>query len=470
MVSAPESVLQHAALHAQLLSTIASLDYVTPALAEQNRHIDGLEQKLRDTKFRVTRLEMVTKKERKEHESLRDSTTRRFAARMTGRKDKFEAKASKEEREYVEALENEMREKNIQETVETLLAEAHVVHEDLQQKLQQHQRAQQDLNALYSKIFDGPTQAYPEDDRLEYVLKSTQDRYNEIQGRLNTESQAARFLLNADKSLDQCLSFIESALGYSTWDMWGGGTMSDMMERDALSSAQQSSMRAEMFVQQAQMASRIVGPIGQISIAHGSILSDVIFDNIFSDMAFHGKIKESKQNVEAVQSNLQKELLASAQRIADITRELSVEADALTAARKALDDYRRSIFDHAGVDSIPQNDYPSSRVEMPRGPQDPPPSQVVSDFQGAYAPPLGPPPPQYVESVSPVSGLLRSRKRSMFHPSVCNHLDLGIRQSLCSCSRCRADIRCRDRPGAKGIDFVVVFYLAGHECMLSGLV
>jgi len=86
--------------------------------------------------------------------------------------------------------------------------------------------------------------------------------------------------------------------------MFGGGAMTDMMERNVLSSAEGYASQAQILVQQAMMASPQVQPIGEISIAHGSIMSDVIFDNIFTDMAFHDKIKASARNVQAVQLNV----------------------------------------------------------------------------------------------------------------------------------------------------------------------
>jgi hypothetical protein len=153
-------------------------------------------------------------------------------------------------------------------------------------------------------------------------------------------------LQSANTALLQCDSKIKDALGYSRWGahllpslfilflMLTGlsrryvgrrrvrslsaskaksdvhlGRMSDMMERNALSMAEGLSLQVETFVQQAILTSPSVKPIGKINIAHGcvtcpsfsssllcyvltyldcsSILSDIIFDNVFSDIAFH---------------------------------------------------------------------------------------------------------------------------------------------------------------------------------------
>ncbi|KAF7373616.1 hypothetical protein MSAN_00572000 [Mycena sanguinolenta] len=293
-MNAADVVLENTAYHAQLLAAIAELDWVPPALEQQESYITGLEHQSRQLAAKIESLEMQTKKEQAEHEALRDSTTRRFAATITGRKDKYEAKASKEEREYVEALERERYYKRQQTTLMNMIQEAKAA----------------DLAELYSKIFDGPTQDFAEDDQLEWQLQAAQSRYNEIQGYLNRESQAVDLLGSANTALQSCASEMQEAISDSHWDMFGGiGVLGDMMERESLDNARAQGTRAQTFVQQAMMVSPQVQPIGEISIAHGSvvplfplsakeykaltpttyssIISDVIFDNIFTDFAFH---------------------------------------------------------------------------------------------------------------------------------------------------------------------------------------
>jgi septal ring factor EnvC (AmiA/AmiB activator) len=97
-MSITEAVLQSSAHHAQLLAQIAELDYVPPALKQQEMYIAALEKDLDALAPQIAELEKTTKKERKEHEALRDSTMRRLAAKITGREEKFAEKASKEER------------------------------------------------------------------------------------------------------------------------------------------------------------------------------------------------------------------------------------------------------------------------------------------------------------------------------------------------------------------------------------
>ncbi|KAJ7835926.1 hypothetical protein B0H14DRAFT_2795051 [Mycena olivaceomarginata] len=287
-MSTVDTVLENSPYHARLLRQIAELEYVPAALQEQETHIAGLKRDSAALVPKIAGLERKTKKERMEHELQRDNSTGRFMAKLTGRKEKFDAKASKEEREWIEAMEAEMQAKKEQEVVHTMLAEAKAVRADLQDKLQVYNQTKQELAALYSKIFDGPTPAYPEDDQLEYQVQQAQNRCNEIQASLTRESHIVSLLQSANTALQACSSKIQQALKYSKWDMIGGGVKSDMMERNALTAAEVHATLAQIFIQQAIMASPQVQAIGEITISNGSFLSDIVFDNIFTDLAFHG--------------------------------------------------------------------------------------------------------------------------------------------------------------------------------------
>ncbi|KAJ7835939.1 hypothetical protein B0H14DRAFT_2363127, partial [Mycena olivaceomarginata] len=252
------------AYHARLLAQISALDYLPPALEQQESYIAGLEHQAALLAAKIGSLEMQTKKERAEHEALRDSAARKFTAAITGRKERYAAEASKEEREYVEALEKEMQHKRQREALGTMLRDAKVVRADLKTKLEQHTQAKEELAALYSKIFDGPTQGtpLPEDDHLESQLQQAQGWYNEIQGHLNRESQAVGLLQDAHAALQRCYTQMQEAIDDSHW-----GGADDIMERQELRAAQEEATKAQMFVQQAMVVSPQVQFVGQINIA-----------------------------------------------------------------------------------------------------------------------------------------------------------------------------------------------------------
>jgi hypothetical protein len=97
-MSTVDTVLENSPYHARLLRQIAELEYVPAALQEQETHIAGLKRDSAALVPKIAGLERKTKKERMEHELQRDNSTGRFMAKLTGRKEKFDAKASKEER------------------------------------------------------------------------------------------------------------------------------------------------------------------------------------------------------------------------------------------------------------------------------------------------------------------------------------------------------------------------------------
>ncbi|KAJ7148511.1 hypothetical protein C8R43DRAFT_520188 [Mycena crocata] len=415
MSSTDVAILQNASYHARLLAAITELDYVPSALAQQDSYIASVVKEAMKTAAKIGVLSDKTEKERKEYEDLRDSTTRLITHKLTGRKGAFDARLSKEEREFIEAQELETHERKQLEMLEGMIAEAKTARVDLQKKAERHARSKHDLSQLYSQIFDGPTQAYPEDDRLESELQLVQGRYNEIQNVLNRESQALSLLRAADAALLSCKAQMAEALDASQWDILGGGAVNDaLFERGALRTAQDNAMQAATYVQQAMLVSPQVQPVSQIHIAQGSFVSDVVFDNFFTDMAFHDKIKESSRNVAGVHVQVMNQIEAAKGRAAAVGADLSQAADALERTRGTLDAFRRFVFDkHVfghGSGNSRSGTPPSSTAQPPpastagssthaerRG--SPLPSQTA-----AHTPPPGPP-PAHSASPAPRPGL-----------------------------------------------------------------
>jgi len=122
--STPQIIRDNAPYHSQILAHISELDYVPSTLSHQISYVQDLEARVQQSETRLKKLSQLTAKERKEHESLRDSIARRLAHKLTGRKEKFEAKESKEEREYVEALQKEIIERDSQNVLRQMLSEA----------------------------------------------------------------------------------------------------------------------------------------------------------------------------------------------------------------------------------------------------------------------------------------------------------------------------------------------------------
>ncbi|KAG6810525.1 hypothetical protein H0H92_011471 [Tricholoma furcatifolium] len=168
--------------------------------------------RLKRSEAQLKKLSETTMKERKEHRSLRDSTARRLAAKLTGKGEEFEAKASKEEREYVEALEKEFVEKERCQELSCLIEEAKREQANLEEKTARYESTRKELSDLYMRVFDGPTEEYPEDDRLEYQVQCTKTLHDKIQDTLNAECRACELLANADRIMNACEAQVKEAL------------------------------------------------------------------------------------------------------------------------------------------------------------------------------------------------------------------------------------------------------------------
>ncbi|KAF8064293.1 hypothetical protein FPV67DRAFT_1504321 [Lyophyllum atratum] len=359
--STPQTIRDNAPYRSRLMASISELDYIPSALSHQASYVKDLETQLRQSENRLKKLSETTAKERKEHIALRDSTARRLAHKLTGRREKFEAKESKEEREYVEALQQEYTERDSQNTLRQMLSEAKQATVELSEKGVQYEALKKELSDLYLRIFDGPTEDFPEDDMLESQLRSSQTLHDEIQRTLNAECQAAEILARADRSMSACKARVNGALGYSQWDMFGGGGMADMMERSALGKAQTLAGQTEMLCRQAQQASPFVKPIGRVAIAQGSLMSDVFFDNIFTDMAFHQKIVVSAAELERVHRRLTAERDAAQRRANTAGAQLVEVSQNLERDRMALDSFRAETFERISQErGTPFSDRPPS--------------------------------------------------------------------------------------------------------------
>ncbi|KAF6828747.1 hypothetical protein CMUS01_08456 [Colletotrichum musicola] len=346
MPSDLESKIRQAAVrNRDLLAILASTDHAIPDLIQQRRLIADLEAQLRDSDKNVKSLDQRRKKELKDHEKYRDSVMRRFMHKAVGKRDKFDEKAAREEREYFDVLQEEHREKEINGNLRTQLSEATAAREPLEESARRHDEAQRDLDSLYDSIFAGPTPSFPEEDSRERAKDEALAAYHDVRGRAEAEQHAVKLLTDAMARMGESLKNIDDALSHSRMDMFGGGTMSDMMERSALQRAESAAQEARMFVVRAQRMTPFVGDLPPVNINHGNLMSDVLFDNIFTDMAFHDEIKKSRASVERAAQALSVMLHETRDRHARLAKEMRGREGQLEKARAALQKERERLFE-----------------------------------------------------------------------------------------------------------------------------
>lgn len=126
--------------------------------------------------------------------------------------------------------------------------------------------------------------------------------------------------------------------------MTAGSNTFQIMERNALCQADEDILQARKLVALAQKGSPQIRDLPPVAIAQGNLLGDVLFDNIFSDMQFHGKIKQSAIEVQNCAQGLSVELQNVTHRHMEISREAEVKSAAMRKARARLQKSREAVF------------------------------------------------------------------------------------------------------------------------------
>jgi hypothetical protein len=234
-------------------------------------------------------------------------------------------------------------------------AEAVGVQHNLEQDCARRAAAQGELDALYASIFQGPTPSFPEEDAAERNVESALQVYNNSCAKLEADRKVQYILGEASKRIKSSLFDIEDALDASRLDMFGGGAGADMMERSALHKAEMNVVQAQMLVMQAQHVSPEVRDLPPVNIAQGNLFSDVLFDNIFSDMEFHDKIKASRIEVQRCQQALLAQLTGANERCQISEKQSKTQSDVLNTARGELQKVRQNIFRRLAEGGVPQS-------------------------------------------------------------------------------------------------------------------
>src|SRR5271170_5659239 len=162
-MSARDQILSSASQNTRILTALGKVDDAPSALKQHTFYMADLEREISRTDAAIKTLDHDLKAQRKEHEKYRDSTLRRFAYKVGGKKEKFESKAEKEEREYVDTLNVELKVKARRELLKTQWEEAEKSKEEIELAVKERARLQKELDDLYNSIFAGPTPEFPEE-------------------------------------------------------------------------------------------------------------------------------------------------------------------------------------------------------------------------------------------------------------------------------------------------------------------
>lgn len=131
--------------------------------------------------------------------------------------------------------------------------------------------------------------------------------------------------------------------------------------------------------------------------SRSNLFGDVIFDSMWSDMAFHRKIQDANARLDAGSAVVRQGADAVGAATADAERAALRAQAEINVARKKLDGVRREIFERAAnpapqYSAAPTGGQTTTAFAPPPGA--PPVAQQAAAGTGGFAPPAGPPPGQ----------------------------------------------------------------------------
>jgi hypothetical protein len=206
-----------------LLQILAQTEYAKPSSKTNAAYIADLQARIAKTDKELAILHTITEDERKDHVKYRESTVKRFVYKLGGSKGekKFSDKASKEEREFVEAWQKERERRESRDELDRALKQAESDRIKLEADTAWNEKAQAELDALYQAIFGGPTPELAGEDQLEDAVRRSTEHFHASQSQLKVEQQALEALREAKVSLDKAAAFMQDAERASQGDIFG---------------------------------------------------------------------------------------------------------------------------------------------------------------------------------------------------------------------------------------------------------
>lgn len=136
--------------------------------------------------------------------------------------------------------------------------------------------------------------------QLEAQITAQKNHQKEISEAISAGSRA----LNTAGSI---LSSLDSAEGWGTWDLVGGGLISDLAKHEHLDEAQNKvqQLQTELRRFKTELADVTIHADTQVNVDGFLRFADYFFDGLFADWAVLDKISQSKSSVQSTKSQIE---------------------------------------------------------------------------------------------------------------------------------------------------------------------
>lgn len=156
-------------------------------------------------------------------------------------------------------------------------------------------------------------------------LLDAEARIADLEGQLREIREAADAGEAALNAADQVLKTLDSAEGWSSWDVVGGGLLADLAKYEDLDNAQEQVEQLQEKLRQfkTELADVTIEAELQVSVDGFLRFADVFFDGLFADLAVMEHINDSQKKI----WNTQKEIQAVLDRLTAMRKEISADLD-----------------------------------------------------------------------------------------------------------------------------------------------
>lgn len=140
----------------------------------------------------------------------------------------------------------------------------------------------------------------------EEILR-TEEHISYLEGQVKEIQEALRAGQVALETTDSILSSLDSAEGWGTWDLLGGGLLSDMAKHSHLDEAQQrvEYLQVQLRRFKTELTDVTINADMQVNIDGFLCFADYFFDGLFADWAVLDKINQSQTQVQNTKSQIE---------------------------------------------------------------------------------------------------------------------------------------------------------------------
>ncbi|KAF8879017.1 hypothetical protein CPB85DRAFT_450642 [Mucidula mucida] len=291
-----ERILENASAYTRIQASLAGLQHVPTVRTTQTQKLTTLETELSRTIADVRQLDEATRKQREEHAQMRDASARKLAYKLAGRKEKFEEIASKEERDYVDALHRQVVARRRQEQLEMDIAQAKAELSELTGKMNIYNVLKNNLWSLCESVFEG--QNDPRDTELKEQLFHVEVTQELLTRQDANDQLVVTLLQQAEDKMKVChAKIMKEVFEQTRGDVYGSSAKSDKAKRNNLREARALGDEAIALVRAAQNATAEVQDIGEFIVPQVSVRLEAFFLQTVFEIPFRSAMEESGEQV-----------------------------------------------------------------------------------------------------------------------------------------------------------------------------